>query len=75
MSLGTVKIGLKPMIIKSRPHVAPVVNSSSPIYLNNKAMGTLNYVMRMRAPLSDQFKEYKKISALTSEIHDQQQLG
>lgn len=56
VSLGQIKIGLKPMIIKSRPNIAPVVNSSSPIYLNNKAMGTLNYVMRMRVPFADQFK-------------------
>lgn len=72
ISLGQIKIGLKPMIIKSRPNIAPVVNSSSPIYLHNKAMGTLNFVMRMRVPLSDQFKEYKKMSMISGPSEDQQ---
>lgn len=62
LSLGTCKIGLKPLIMRSRPNVAPVINSSCPIYLNNKAMGTLNYVMRMRLPFFDQVKEYKKLA-------------
>jgi hypothetical protein len=63
VSLGICKINLKPLLIKSKPNIAPVVNSSCPIYLNSKATGTLNFVMRMRFPFSDQLKSYKHIDS------------
>lgn len=59
VSLGICKIALKSLLIKSKKNVAPVVNSSSPIYLNSKATGTLNFVMRMRLPFADHLKEFK----------------
>lgn len=59
VSLGVCKIALKSLLIKAKQNVAPVVNSSCPIYLNSKATGTLNFVMRMRFPLADHQKQYK----------------
>jgi len=56
VSLGVCKIALKSLLIKSKQNIAPVVNSSNPIYLNSKATGTLNFVMRMRFPFVDHMK-------------------
>ena len=56
--IGKVTVELKPIIIKCKPKVAPVVSTSLPIYLNQKVMGSINLVMRMRLPI------YEKIQKL-----------
>ena len=62
--LGEAKISLKPMITNSKPNLAPVVNSSVPIYLHNRSIGSLNFVMRMRLPI------HKQLSQLKSSVID-----
>ena len=52
------------MITNSKPNLAPVVNSSVPIYLHNRSIGSLNFVMRMRLPI------YKQLSQLKSSVID-----
>jgi hypothetical protein len=47
------------MTTNSKPSLAPVVNSSVPIYLNNRSVGSLNFVMRMRLPIYKQLSEIK----------------
>ena len=69
INLGEAKISLKPMILNSKPSLAPVVNSSVPLYLHNKTIGTLNFVMRMRLPI------YKQLSQIKSSFVDTQSLG
>lgn len=60
--LGEGKISLKPLISNSKPNLAPVINSSVPLYLHNRSIGSLNFVMRMRLPI------YKQLSHLRSTI-------
>lgn len=57
------------MIANSKSNMAPVVNSSVPLYLHNKSIGSLNFVMRMRLPI------YKQLSQIKSSIMQSQSLG
>lgn len=54
INLGKATIDLRPLVIKSRKNIAPVVSSSTPIYMNQRVMGSINFVMRMRLPIFDQ---------------------
>lgn len=54
--MGKVTVDLRPLVLKSKKNLAPVVNSSAPIYYKDKVMGSINFVMRMRLPIFDQLK-------------------
>lgn len=43
--------------MKSKPKVAPVISTSAPIYLNQKVLGSLNLVMRMRLPIYEKVQQ------------------
>ena len=58
---GRAVIDLKPIVIKSRKNIAPVVSASAPIYLNQRVMGSINVVMRMRLPIYDQLQKVSEI--------------
>ena len=49
-------------MINIKTNVAPVMRSSVPLYLNNRSIGSLNFVMRMRYPL------YKLLSQIRSNV-------
>jgi hypothetical protein len=52
--LGSVQVPLKPLILKNKQNIAPVINSSSPIIHNQKVIGTITFDMRMRFPIYEQ---------------------
>jgi hypothetical protein len=39
--------------LNSKDKIAPVINTSAPIFLNKKVMGTIQYDMRMRLPIHE----------------------
>lgn len=45
---------LKQLILKNKPNIAPVINTSSPIINSQKVVGTINFDMRMRFPIYEQ---------------------
>ncbi len=55
--MGKILIELKHLVIKCKPKIAPVVNTSAPIYFNQKIMGSINIVMRMRLPIYDKVQK------------------
>jgi hypothetical protein len=48
--------------MNSKPAIAPVINTSSPVFMNNKVMGTIQYDMRMRLPIHDQVSKALNMS-------------
>lgn len=60
--LGEAKISLKPMVTNAMSIIAPVVRSSVPLYFQNKSIGSLSFVMRLRYPV------YKALSQLKSSL-------
>lgn len=45
---------LKQLMLKNRPNIAPVVNTSAPIINGQKVLGTIFLDMRMRLPIYEQ---------------------
>ncbi len=55
--LGKASIELKYLISKARSRVSPVISTSAPLFLNQKVLGSINIVMRMRLPIFDQVEK------------------
>lgn len=55
--MGKATIDLKHLISKARPRISPIISSSVPLYLNQKVLGSINIVMRMRLPIYDQVQK------------------
>jgi len=49
--IGNVNVVLKQLVMKNRPNVSPVVNTSAPIINGQKVVGTIFFDMRMRLPI------------------------
>ncbi len=49
--LGVVEVPLKQLLMKNKPNISPVVNTSAPIVLSQKVVGTIFFDMRMRLPI------------------------
>lgn len=47
-------VDLRPLILKSRKNLTPVASSSATIEMNQKIMGSINFVMRLRMPIFEQ---------------------
>jgi len=60
--LGKATIELKHLLSRARPKISPVISTSAPLFLNQKVLGSINLVMRMRLPI---FEQYQKIKDLT----------
>lgn len=58
--MGKATIDLKHLITKARPRVSPVISTSAPLYLNQKILGSINLIMRMRLPIYDQVQRLLK---------------
>jgi hypothetical protein len=58
--MGKATIDLKHLITKARPRVSPVISTSAPLYLNQKVLGSINLIMRMRLPIYDQVQRLLK---------------
>jgi hypothetical protein len=59
-------VDLKPIILKSRKNMAPVVSSSIPVYMNQKVMGSINFVMRIRLPIFEQLQRVNEIDQIVN---------
>jgi hypothetical protein len=57
--MGKASIELKNMVSRARSRISPVISTSAPLYLNQKVMGSINIVMRMRLPIFDQLQKLK----------------
>lgn len=64
--LGKAVVDLKPLILKSRKNMAPVVSSSIPVYMNQKVMGSINFVMRIRLPIFEQLQRVNEIDQIVN---------
>lgn len=69
-NFGRAVVDLRPVIIKSRRNVAPVVSASAPVYLNQRVMGSINLVMRMRLPIYDQLEKLSEIGQMIETDED-----
>lgn len=49
--IGNVDVVLKQLVMKNRPNVSPVINTSAPIINGQKVVGTIFFDMRMRLPI------------------------
>lgn len=49
--VGQVDVSLKQLMMKNKPNVAPVINTSAPIINGQKVVGTIFFDMRMRLPI------------------------
>ena len=57
VQLGTAKIPLKPLLLKSKTNIAPVLSSEASLYIKGiKICGTLAFRMRMRQPIDHLLK-------------------
>ena len=63
--LGSVEVPIKQMVLKNKPNIAPVINTSSPIIHSQKVIGTIHFDMRMRFPIYEQVSHilHQSISA------------
>lgn len=57
--MGKATIELKHLVGRARARISPVISTSAPLYLNQKVMGSINIVMRMRLPIYDQLQRLK----------------
>lgn len=57
--MGKATIELKHLVARSRARISPVISTSAPLYLNQKVMGSINIVMRLRLPIFDQLQKLK----------------
>lgn len=52
--MGVVEVPLKQLFLKNKPNISPVLNSSAPIIMNQKVVGTIHFDIRMRLPIYEQ---------------------
>ncbi len=57
--MGKATIELKHLVARARPRVSPIISISVPLYLNQRVMGSINIVMRLRVPIYDQIQKLK----------------
>jgi hypothetical protein len=48
--------------MNNKPSISTVINSSAPVFLNQKVMGTIHFDMRMRMPIYDQISSILDIA-------------
>lgn len=59
--MGKATIELKYLVSRARSRISPVISTSVPLYLNQKVMGSINLVMRLRLPIFDQLQKMKEV--------------
>ena len=57
--MGKATIELKHLVARARSRISPVISTSAALYLNQKVMGSINIVMRLRLPIFDQLQKLK----------------